>query len=327
MDQFTRILKLHQLLKNRHRRPVPISVITEKLECSMSTAKRAIRELRDLLHAPLEYDRRAHGYHYVTDGDSFELPGLWFSREELRTLVAFQDMLKGVGPGMLSDMLEPVIDRANLLLAINRPHNDPVERRFLFAGVQAKPIDSGVFTKVVGAMMKQHQLHIEYQGRHTGEDTCRDISPHRLLNYRSNWYLGAWCHLRDAMRTFALDRIKAAHRLETPAKEVDDETLSRVFDASYGIYSGEPTAWAVLCFGPAQAVWEAGAIWHRDQEARYLEDGRYELRIPFSSTNEIIHEILARIPDVEVVSPPELRALVQARLEEGIRRLKKKSPP
>lgn len=320
MDQFTRIFKLHQLLKTR-RRPVPMAVIMEQLECSRASANRTIRELRDLLHAPLEYDRRAPGYKYSANGESYQLPGLWFSREELRAFVAFQEMLKGVGPGMLSELMAPFIDYANILLTLNGPHQYAVEKRFIITGVQAKPVDRGVFNHTVTAIMKRRRLRIDYLGRHSGERTEREVSPQRLLNYRGNWYLGAWCHLRHDLRTFALDRIKTAQVLDTPAQEVDEKTLERVFEASYGIYSGEPQAWAVLRFSPEQAVWEAGAIWHPEQEARYLEDGRYELKIPYASSGEIVHEILARTPDVEVVSPPELRALVLEKLREGVRRL------
>ncbi|HRH80093.1 MAG TPA: WYL domain-containing protein [Thiobacillaceae bacterium] len=320
MDQFTRIFMLHQLLKTR-RRPVSMAVITDKLECSRSTASRTIGELRDLLHAPLEYDPRARGYRYATDGDSYELPGLWFTRDELRAFVAFQEMLKGVGPGMLSELMAPFIDYAHILLSINGRHHYAVENRFIITGVQAKPVDRRVFNHTVTAIMKRRRLRIDYLGRHSGERTEREVSPQLLLHYRGNWYMGAWCHLREDLRTFALDRIKTAQVLDTQAQEVDSKRLKQVFEASYGIYSGEPQAWAVLRFTPEQAVWEAGAIWHPEQEARYLEDGRYELKIPYASTGEIVHEILARTPDVEVVSPPELRALVLEKLREGVRRL------
>ncbi len=325
MDRFTSIFKLHQLLKN-HCRPVPMRVITERLECSRSTASRVIEEMRNILGAPLEYDRKARGYHYVSDQGAYELPGLWFSRDEMRALVAFEEVFKGMGSGMLADMLAPVIDRVNVLLRLNGPHDYAVEKRFLFAGVQAKPVESAVFTSVVTAVMKRLQLHLEYQGRHSGETTVRDVSPQRLLNYRGNWYLGAWCHLRDDLRTFALDKVRTAHVMKMPALEVDETTLAGMFGASYGIYSGEPVAWAVLRFSREQAPWEVFGQWHPRQESRFLPDGRYELKIPYSSTFELVHEILARTPDVEVVEPPELRALVLEKLKEGVRRMEGPDP-
>ena len=54
--------------------------------------------------------------------------------------------------------------------------------------------------------------------------------------------------------------------------------------------------------------------WPRDREGVPLADGRYELRVPYSNTPEILMDILKYGPDVEVVAPNALRALVVDRL-------------
>lgn len=320
MDRFTRIFKLHQIL-TAHHRSVSMKTIMERLECSRATANRVIEEMRDTLGAPIEYDRRTRGYRYAKAEGSYELPGLWFTRDEMRAVLALEQVFKGMGPGVLADMLAPIINRVNLLLAVNGPKNYAIAQRFIFAGVQARPVGGGIFTTVVTAVMKRLRLHIAYVGRHEGERTERDVSPQRLLNHRGNWYLGAWCHLREDLRTFALDRIQGARLLDDRIREVDGETLARIFDASYGIYAGEPVAWAVLRFSARQAAWEAFGQWHPRQEASFLPDGRYELKIPYADMGELVHEILARIPDVEVVEPAELREEVLERLREGVRRM------
>ena len=52
-----------------------------------------------------------------------------------------------------------------------------------------------------------------------------------------NWYLDAWCHLRQNRRNFALDAISHAYLLDRPAKEVDDATLHATFTPNDGIFS------------------------------------------------------------------------------------------
>jgi predicted DNA-binding transcriptional regulator YafY len=37
--------------------------------------------------------------------------------------------------------------------------------------------------------------------------TEREVSPQRLVHYRDNWYLDAWCHLREDVRSFSIDAI------------------------------------------------------------------------------------------------------------------------
>ncbi len=67
----------------------------------------------------------------------------------------------------------------------------------------------------------------------------REISPQRLVHYRDNWYLDAWCHLRNDLRSFAVDAIRRAEILEQPAKNVSEKTLDDVLGAGYGIFSGQ----------------------------------------------------------------------------------------
>jgi predicted DNA-binding transcriptional regulator YafY len=60
--------------------------------------------------------------------------------------------------------------------------------------------------------------------------------------------------------------------------------------------------------------------WHRDQEGRFLEDGSYELRVPYSNAVELTMDILKYGPEVEVLAPDELRAAVAERLAHSLAR-------
>lgn len=63
-----------------------------------------------------------------------------------------------------------------------------------------------------------------------------------------------------------------------------------------------------------QSRWVADEQWHPQQAGRFLEDGRYELRVPYSDPRELVMDILKHGPDVEVMAPSELRAAVADRL-------------
>ncbi|MCB1874183.1 MAG: WYL domain-containing protein, partial [Gammaproteobacteria bacterium] len=135
-----------------------------------------------------------------------------------------------------------------------------------------------------------------------------------LLHYRDNWYLEAWCHLRAGLRTFALDSIRDARMLETAAEEIGAQSLHDYSAATYGIFSGNAERTAVLRFRPERARWVAAEQWHPNQQSHWLGDGRYELKIPYSQTPELVMDILKYGPDVEVVEPKALRELVGERL-------------
>lgn len=60
--------------------------------------------------------------------------------------------------------------------------------------------------------------------------------------------------------------------------------------------------------------------WHADQQGRWLDDGRYELAVPYADPRELLLDILKYGPDVEVAAPPELRAAVIQRLRAALAR-------
>jgi predicted DNA-binding transcriptional regulator YafY len=70
----------------------------------------------------------------------------------------------------------------------------------------------------------------------------------------------------------------------------------------------------VLRFTADAARWVSAELWHPKQEARTLEDGSYELKIPYSDTPELEMDILRHGEQVEVVSPEPLRRRIAERL-------------
>jgi predicted DNA-binding transcriptional regulator YafY len=128
--------------------------------------------------------------------------------------------------------------------------------------------------------------------------------------YRDNWYLDAWCHLRDGLRKFAVDAIAGAVLLDEKAKAVDMKAVERELDRGYGIFAGRDVLWATLRFTPARARWVAHERWHAAQRGRVEPDGRYVLELPFSDTRELMMDILKYGADVEVLGPDSLRAAV-----------------
>ena len=69
-------------------------------------------------------------------------------------------------------------------------------------------------------MLDRRQLAFEYRARSTDQHTRRTVSPQRLTHYRDNWYLDAWDHEREALRSFAVDRIGNARQLEEAARDL-----------------------------------------------------------------------------------------------------------
>jgi predicted DNA-binding transcriptional regulator YafY len=134
------------------------------------------------------------------------------------------------------------------------------------------------------------------------------------VHYRDNWYLDAWCHERDALRTFAVDAIEDATVLATPAREVSDDALDRHFASGYGIFAGSDTKEAELRFDASRARWVSRETWHPRQDGRLQPDGTYLLRLPYSREPELVMDILRYGSSVEVLAPQSLRDAVAAEI-------------
>jgi predicted DNA-binding transcriptional regulator YafY len=148
--------------------------------------------------------------------------------------------------------------------------------------------------------------------------TEREVSPQRLVHYRDNWYLDAWCHLRTALRSFSVDAIQRVEVLDRTATEVREEELDQVLGAGYGIFAGVAGQWATLRFAPERARWVAAETWHRHQHSRWDAEGRWVLTLPYADPRELVMDILRHVPDVEVLWPDELRDEVLRRMEMGL---------
>ncbi|MCU7842374.1 MAG: transcriptional regulator [Candidatus Thiodiazotropha sp. (ex Monitilora ramsayi)] len=313
MDRFDRIFELNRILQSA-RYPVSRQRLEEALECSRATVKRLIEEMRLYLNAPIVYDRKLNGYHYDrSEGEMYELPGLWFNASELQALLAVQQLLENVQPGLLENHLQPLRRKIDELLSRQPGSGASVMGRIRLLKSAARSAGPH-FSQIAGALAARQRLKLVYYSRAHDSLSEREISPQRLTHYRDNWYLDAWCHLRNGLRTFSLDAIREVHSLTDSVKELEESVLDAHYTDAYGIFSGAATHWAVLRFAPSRARWVSMETWHPQQRSHWLDDGRYELSLPYSQPDELIMDLLRFGPDVEVVEPASLRQAVAARL-------------
>ena len=314
MDRYERITALHRILQAA-RVPVNLARLKDELGCSRATVYRDIAFLRDGLMAPIIGDGEA-GFRYdPSASERFELPGLWLSSEELHALLAAQQLLSRTGGGVLSAAMAPLQQRVEALLNEQAGGRQwPVDRVRVIQH-RIRKLNEQAFRIVASAVLERKQLAFEYRARSTNEVTKRRVSPQRITHYRDNWYLDAWDHGRDALRSFSVDRIQQAKLLNEAAHDVPDEQLDQHLAGSYGIFSGEPKGWAKIVFSAQAARWVADERWHSKQQGHFLPDGRYELKIPYSNGRELLMDVLHYGADAEIVEPASLRAQARTLLD------------
>jgi predicted DNA-binding transcriptional regulator YafY len=315
MKSTERFYRIDRLIADRG--VIGVRELQRELEVSLATLKRDLAFMRERLNAPIVFDRDAGGYRLDKPavGPRFQLPGLWFSAGEILALMSMHQMLDSLDAGgVLGKQIKPLLARLENALATEAAPAQEVIRRVKIMPSQRRRVVTQWFELVGRALMSRRRIRLEYFTRSRNQRSSREVSPQRIVHYRNNWYLDGWCHTSDGVRMFALDSIEQAVLTDARAKDVSLKHVDAETAGGYGIYRGRDLQWATLVFSQEAARWVRAEVWHEQQRTRDLADGRFELRVPYSQSNEIEMDILRHGEHVEVVAPVELRKKVTERL-------------
>ena len=311
MNPIERIYKIQHLLQDR--KAVRLDEFLDSLEVSLATFKRDLERLRDRFGAPVIYDRQTNTYRYEIDPTSkqaktHELPGLWFSEPEATALVTMQHLLASLDHGgLLGPHLEPLMTRIDSILGGEEAGSKELRQRIRVIPQSRRKTKAEHFSLIGSALLKRQRMQIQFYSRASNETTEREVSPQRLIFYKGNWYLDAWCHLRDGLRSFAIDGIQTIALPGRACRDVAHKILDEFLSTGYGIFSGKANKKVSLRFSPEIARWVSAELWHPEQMGRYDQNGYYSLEFPYSQDTELLMDIMRYGSFVEVLSPTELR--------------------
>ena len=238
MDRTERFYKIQAMLMAKP--SVTMKQMQDALEVSRATLNRDLAYMRDRLGIPFAWDAGLRGYALTrqqSTDKTFELPGVWFNQQEIHSLLTMIELIAKLEPGgLLLPHIKPFKARLEGLLDQGVGGSKEAMNRIRILPMAQRQVSSDYFQLVTHALVQRKRLDIKHYARHTGQDTDRQISPQRLVYYRDNWYLDAYCHLREDLRSFSLDALKGVHITEKAAKNVDEAKLREVFETSYGIF-------------------------------------------------------------------------------------------
>ncbi|HET6629239.1 MAG TPA: WYL domain-containing protein [Woeseiaceae bacterium] len=315
MNRTERIYKIKAMLLDG--RPVRMGRMLAALEVSRPTVRRDLDYMRDRLNWPIIWDRDRGGYRVDDSATArYELPGLWLSSAEAHALLTMHYLLARLQPRLLAPHVEPLKTRVEALLETPEQDAGEVMKRVRVLPMGSRRIEPVFFQLLAHALLSRRRIVIRHYNRERNEESERELSPQRLVHYRDNWYLDAWDHGIDALRTFSVEMIRRVEVGERRARDVPDRQLDEELSAGYGIFAGKDHRTAKLRFTPYRARWVQGEIWHSRQKASF-DGAYYVLEVPYSDERELMQDILRYGPDVEVLAPKSLRRKVAERLREA----------
>jgi len=301
-----RLLELLELLQAR-----PLTTgreIAERLEIDARTVRRYVTALQDL-GIPIEGQRGVGGGYRIRPG--FRLPPLMLSDDEA-VVVALGVVASGqLGLTTSADSVEAALAKIHRVLPEGlRRRVEALEAAldFTASAPAGAPVTGETVLLLAEAIRRRRRVRIGYRA-FSGEVTRRELSPHGLVVHSARWYLAAFDHLRDDLRTFRVDRMRRPALVKANAVDAPDG-----FDAvAYISRSLARTPWrhevSVLLDLPLDAA-------TRRLPATLAElseaDGRTLVRMRVSSLDWMASVLAGLGCTFSVEQPEELRASVRA---------------
>ncbi len=217
MRRADRLFRIVQRL--RRRGATTARQLAEALEVSERTV---YRDIRDLLVSGVPIQGEA-GVGYALDR-SFELPPLMFDEEEIEALVLGARIVRAWADRKLARAAEEALQKIENVLP------PPLKSRLADSALMAPDVHvSEQFRAGLAdlrrAIREQRKAQFQYVDK-TNNGSERTVHPLGLAYWGKMWTLTAWCEMRDAFRTFRLDRMSQLRVIEEKFDNVPGRTLA-----------------------------------------------------------------------------------------------------
>jgi predicted DNA-binding transcriptional regulator YafY len=280
-------------------------VTVDRLMEDLGVTERTIFRYMNTLQAagfPVVFDKEQGGYRFM---EGYGLKKPYLSMDEALALGISRKMMAGMGSGW-----EESMKRIEEKLSVKK---SGLPRHIVLSGGALPEEVAGHIGTIHRAIMNFQRLKMIYRPLYSDEKTRPKVDPYYLFFEEDFWYFRGYCHLREEVRTFALDRTMSLKFLEEhfiPRNIAPEEELSGAFGT---VVDGEPVE-VILRFDPECRPYLQRKRWHESQRERILKDGRLELRFTVNGLEGITPWIYRWLPQVEVVSPKRLRQEIKEEL-------------
>ena len=304
-----RLLEVLELLQTQ-----PVTTgreIADRLTIDARTVRRYITRLQEL-GIPVEGQRGVGGGYRIRPG--YRLPPLMLTDDEAIAVTLGTIASARLGLTRSSDSVD------GALAKIHRVLPDALRRQvealettldYTASATAGAPVASELALLLADATRRRRRVRMRYRA-FSGEETRREVSPHGLVVHAGRWYLAAFDHLRDDLRTFRIDRMSRTAITEEPAVAPPDG-----FDAvAYISQSLARAPWAsavevLLELPVADAARRVPATLAELAEA----DGGTLLRMRVDSFDWAARFLVGLGCDFTILEQDELRASVRALAE------------
>lgn len=309
-----RLIKIDSLLRNRQRWTA--ENLAKELEVSERTIRSDIAFMRDRYNAPLQFQKET-GWCY-TDL-VWRLPSISLSEGELFALTLGARMLEAYAGSAYEKELHSSIKRLSERLPEQTwiDLQQLADERIVFrSGVQAVNLDPEIWQQLLEAFRTSRQVWIHYYAATRNQESERVIDPYLLHIYRAtNPYVIGFCHKRQEMRWFRIDRIIELKLLDQTFERDSSFDAKTYLNKIFQHEVGEHSVTVVIWFDASVAPFIRERCWNVTQQIEENDDGSLTLHLQTSGLNDLKRWVLGYGKGAVVKEPLELVALVKAEVD------------
>ena len=303
----TRLITLIMLLQRQPNQTA--GQLAQALGVSVRTVQRYISML-DEIGIPIYAERGPYGGYALARG--YKMPPLIFTPEEAVAISLGTSLLEEVWGRLYREAARGAIAKIENVLPDEQRREVAWARRALVA-VGMNWADSNLSMPYVellrDALHERRRVRILYRGRNQLQAVQRDVDPYRLVHSWGWRYCIGYCHLRQAIRSFRLDRMLDLALLEQRFDEPADFDL-QAYLATDPLFQLKIRA--RLRFGPDSALvaLDNRAYWDSFEEQ---PDGSVVVTFATPDLEAAASVVLRYGFPAVVLEPQELRELVHKR--------------
>ncbi len=282
--------------------------LAEALEVSSKTVMRDIDFMRDRLGLPLAYDALRHGFFYTAPVRDF--PVMKVSQGEVAALLLAQKSLELFKGTPFERPLAGAFRKLSHSLGGEMEvawHELEQALSVRSGGVGVS--DMEVFEKVARAVMDGTEVTFEYHKLAGDKPEARTVRPYHLGCIENQWYLFGHDAGRNAVRTFALPRLRNVECTGVKFRRPRDFSLAKILEGSFAVFEGRNARVVKVRFRGTAARLVQERVWHSSQKLTVNKDGVVlEMRVGISP--DLRQWILGWGSEAEVLQPSELREAI-----------------
>ncbi|PKM80069.1 MAG: hypothetical protein CVU88_04910 [Firmicutes bacterium HGW-Firmicutes-13] len=291
--------------------------IAEELEVSKRTIQRDIEFMRDRFGASLEFCYKNKGYYYSQD--DFSLGLLRLTEGELIALYLGHNLLKKCEGTPYEKHVISAFQKicCNLQDIVSIDFKEVMEAiSFDFEPLRGDEEKVAKYFNLISkAVTAKRSIEIIYYSISKDRETRRLTDPYNLRYYHGAWYVVAYCHLRNQVRIFALDRIREIIPTKKNFCIPDNHTVDSFFNDAFQFFKGEKSQAVRIWFSSHKARWIKEKTWHPSQKLEIQEDGSIILEITSSGIESLIRWIMSFGSNSRVISPQWLVEEVKSEIK------------